>query len=161
MEKPSKVALQAQKQDYKDDNSSRRARLFPSPSIQGLTPQDEYVASGMQSPYRKSSQHKRDASLRFKNEIVSERHPSRKNVLAKTSRHLKRLFYATIIGSIIVSSIILVFGIQGIQLKGSYSNFIADKYYRGRYLLLDDLVLYSSLFAQLFIIMFSLIPGFW
>jgi len=161
MEKPSKVALHAQKQDCKDDNSSRRARLFPSPSIQGLTPQDEYAVSGMQSPYRKSSHHKRDLSLRFKNDIISERHSSRKNVLAKTSRHLKRLLYITIIGSIIISTIVMVFGVQGIQLEGSYSDFIADKYYRGRYRLLDDLVLYASLFAQQFIIVFSLIPGFW
>jgi len=182
MEKPSKVALHAQKQDCKDgemfpyflfsllvglkrlylsDNSSRRARLFPSPSIQGLTPQDEYAVSGMQSPYRKSSHHKRDLSLRFKNDIISERHSSRKNVLAKTSRHLKRLLYITIIGSIIISTIVMVFGVQGIQLEGSYSDFIADKYYRRRYRLLDDLVLYASLFAQQFIIVFSLIPGFW
>jgi len=160
MEKPSKVALHAQKQDCKDDNSSRRARLFPSPSIQGLTPQDEYAVSGMQSPYRKSSHHKRDLSLRFKNDIISERHSSRKNVLAKTSRHLKRLLYITIIGSIIISTIVMVFGVQGIQLEGSYSDFIADKYYRGRCRLLDDLVLYASLFAQKFIIVFSLIPGY-
>eukprot|EP00466_Bigelowiella_natans_P013334 jgi/Bigna1/136517/aug1.34_g11225 len=36
------------------------------------------------------------------------------------------------IGSIIISTIVMVFGVQGIQLEGSYSDFIADKYYRRR-----------------------------